>query len=417
MELQSYPRPLKFGSVKNLRFVWNSSRDVGSAAAAAGIDGITPEQFRENLTRNLEQVHRKLLNGYRFHDLRFVPIRKQSGAMRAVCVPTVADRLVQRLALHHLTSHKDRLKIINPVSFGFIKGADRGTISASKRATELRNEQPWALKTDISAFFDNIDRQFLNKEIRKKLGNSSLVPILLEAVKCEIRAAHPKEKSEIEATGICRGRGLRQGMPLSPLLANFFLKDFDHKILGSGIPAIRYADDLIFFRNSRQECEEVRQKVESLLKELSLEIPSLNSANTKTFIKPPDEPVEFLGFNISNQGKAGEYRRNIPKTSMHRVRDKLTEYSNIAYLEREKIDISTLRNRINSIRDGYFHVYKDADNFDSFRDFMVTETNRVCESVWSNLLGEDALKQLSLRQKRIIGIAPFPMKKVAKETA
>lgn len=47
-------------------------------------------------------------------------------------------------------------------------------------------------------------------------------------------------------------QGVRQGMPLSPLFANFYLCDFDDLIKKAGLNCIRYADDLIFFSDSEK---------------------------------------------------------------------------------------------------------------------------------------------------------------------
>lgn len=38
-------------------------------------------------------------------------------------------------------------------------------------------------------------------------------------------------------------KGVPQGSPISPLLANFFLEDFDRTLEAAGRKLIRYADD------------------------------------------------------------------------------------------------------------------------------------------------------------------------------
>jgi hypothetical protein len=50
--------------------------------------------------------------------------------------------------------------------------------------------------------------------------------------------------------------GLRQGMPVSPMLSNLLLKRFDEGLDKQGIVAVRYADDIAVFARSREECLE-----------------------------------------------------------------------------------------------------------------------------------------------------------------
>ena len=42
-----------------------------------------------------------------------------------------------------------------------------------------------------------------------------------------------------------RGRGLPQGSPVSPLLANLYLDTFDEELLDQGFRLVRFADDFV----------------------------------------------------------------------------------------------------------------------------------------------------------------------------
>ncbi len=55
------------------------------------------------------------------------------------------------------------------------------------------------------------------------------------------------------------GVGVRQGMPLSPILANLVLSEFDGKIEKSGLKMVRYADDIaIFLKPNRKHKKATR---------------------------------------------------------------------------------------------------------------------------------------------------------------
>jgi RNA-directed DNA polymerase len=83
--------------------------------------------------------------GYQFSMLRAVPIPKEHGRYRIICIPTVRDRIVQR-AVNAYLAKGDRCRLANEVSYGFIP--NRSVEKAVKRAAELRREKKWAYKTD-----------------------------------------------------------------------------------------------------------------------------------------------------------------------------------------------------------------------------------------------------------------------------
>ena len=52
------------------------------------------------------------------------------------------------------------------------------------------------------------------------------------------------------------GVGVRQGMPLSQMLANRVLSEFDSKIEKRGLKMVRYADDIAIFFETKQKAQE-----------------------------------------------------------------------------------------------------------------------------------------------------------------
>jgi retron-type reverse transcriptase len=190
---------------------WRESRDASSTPGAKGIDGLTARQFSENRDHHFSRIIEDIKRGaYRFADLRPFFVPKKSGKLRVICVPTVADRLVQRVIIDQLTRN-DRFRLVNPVSFGFVRG--KGVQAAIKEAIKRRADREWALKTDIQSFFDRIDRAKLKELIKRRLRNHSLVPLLCDAVDCEVRAKTQLDRRRLQELGIHGGRGLRQGMP------------------------------------------------------------------------------------------------------------------------------------------------------------------------------------------------------------
>ena len=157
---------------------------------------------------------------------------------RVICVPAVEDRLIQRVALAYLTAG-DKLSIKNAVSYGFHRGKDTGVREAIRTARNIRVQHRWVLKSDIQSFFDEIDRSALKKDLVRTLKQRSVLPFLLSAIDTEIRPSDNADRARLSRTSITVGRGLRQGMPLSPLLSNFVLREFDRGVIRANFNMVR----------------------------------------------------------------------------------------------------------------------------------------------------------------------------------
>jgi retron-type reverse transcriptase len=235
-------------SEANLRDVWKEYRPRAKNSAP-GVDGITPKQFNDNLTEQIASIRKKVSDGYFFSALRAVSVpKKDPTKFRIICVPTIQDRVVQRALLRVIERRASRLRIANDVSFGFVKDTDstkRGAPAARAVAIQRRQTKQWVFKADISAFFDRINRRDLIVNFRRSFQLKSLMPLVEAAIACEVDASDPRIKRILNENGIKIGEGLRQGMPLSPILSNFVLRDFDQAFVAARYDLVRYADDLI----------------------------------------------------------------------------------------------------------------------------------------------------------------------------
>ena len=80
------------------RPVYEAYQAVKSNGGAAGVEGQTIEPFDADLKSNLYQVWNRMSSGSYFPPpVRAVSIPKKSGGQRILGVPTVADRVAQRV--------------------------------------------------------------------------------------------------------------------------------------------------------------------------------------------------------------------------------------------------------------------------------------------------------------------------------
>lgn len=352
---------LKVFSLPALTQAWNDLvlNTKSQSRNTTGVDGISINDFAENSKYFLLKLFRELKNQkFHFSELKAVLIKKPNGKDRLICVPTVKDRIVQRALLNFL-AEKYHNKVANDFSYGFIKG--RSVKDAADLACALRVSKPWVFKTDITAFFDTIDRAILQSALGRIVRERSLHPILFEVIDCEAKPpASRVGRNRIAKLGIAAGRGLRQGMPLSPFLSNLLLTSFDEKVISAGIPGVRYADDLVFFASSHDECLRIAKFCETQFLQLQLSIPKLGPIESKSVIYAPAEPAEFLGLELAPSTKGFELR--LSDKQIERISDEMRGYGSVKELLSRKITLRNLGIVLRAKCNGYLTAYDVCTN-------------------------------------------------------
>jgi len=251
--------------------------------------------------------------------------------------------------------------LANKISYGFVQG--RTVQNAAGIACRLRDTHQWVLKTDIRSFFDQIDRALLGRAINRLVREKSLHRILFSAMSCEIGPVARTKQKRILNLGIKQGLGIRQGMPLSPFFSNIILLPFDTEIESSGIRAVRYADDLIFFADSRKSCENILEKCKEILHQLKLSVPGLEE-NTKTVIYEPDQPAEFLGLGINKQ--RSRYELELLPAQASEIRRRILALGSVKELLAQRITLANLGRAIDSRISGYVAAYDCCSDIEKF---------------------------------------------------
>lgn len=351
-------------------------------AARVGHDGQSLESFARRLEAEISVISRELRAGkYAFSKLDPYFIPKKDGKERVICVPTVADRLVQRAILDSISA-KQRWQT-NPVSYGFV--TDGGVERAVMKAVEYRGEAPWVFKTDITKFFDRVSRDLLRSRIRLIVKQRSVIPLLLAAVDCEIRPRRASHVARIRALGIVEGRGVRQGMPLSPFFANLFLADFDRLCIERKIKALRYADDLICFAQTKSVIEEIAVFCKTELQKIELEIPDIVSG-AKSQICSPVESVEFLGVELATK-KVGGYEVRVGQRQLGQIKHNLYMLGSLKELKDRRVDMANFGAVLAGTVAGYTTAY----------DFCANHAQLVASlGIWRREVVRSVAKELGI---------------------
>ncbi len=237
------------------------------------------QEFEKTLSSNINSIITSVKTGeYIPSDLIGMMIEKSGGNKRALAVPDVRDRILQRAVANIITPSIERL--LEDTSFAYRKGLSRKTAARAIKEAKSKGMN-YVLKCDIEAFFDNVDWQILFKKLDILFGNDPVLSLLKVWV---------RQSVILNNLRIIRRQGLPQGSVISPLLANLYLDQFDEEI-EDRFKLIRYADDVLILCRSEEEAEEAKREVEESLKELKLEI-NKNKEGIFTF----DEGFQYLGY-------------------------------------------------------------------------------------------------------------------------
>jgi RNA-directed DNA polymerase len=400
------PKPRVIASKARLRDVWKYSSDAKGRGSSPGSDGVSPKQFRGTLEKNLESIHQDIQGGtFQFSPLKAFPISKGNGKIRLICAPTVRDRLVQRLIVEYLVTG-DKLGVKNNVSFGFVRDAG-GVPAAVKAARRIREEYPWALKSDITSFFDRIQRTPLALHLEKTLGSSSILPLLLKTLDAEVDDKPLLVSGWLQNAGLKKGEGLRQGMPLSPLLSNFVLKTFDRHFEKKQAPLVRYADDFTIFAKSKLDCDAYLAETKGVLAKLGHDVPD-PGPNSKTVIATPDDAVDFLGYEIV-KGASGAYDIVIPDHAFKNIRETLAKYHDLdGGIARYKT-LDRMLQSLGSVAQSFASVYALGKNKVALRSHVENCRANAVTKIAEQLFGAEVISKMEDRKKKFLGLTLDPL--------
>jgi hypothetical protein len=143
--------------------VWEAYRQVKANQGAPGVDGVTLEQFDEDLKDNLYRIWNRLSSGSYFPPpVKAVEIPKpHGGGTRILGIPTIADRVAQTVVARRLEEKVE--PIFHPDSYGY--RPRRSALDAVGACRERCWKTDWVIDLDIQKFFDSVDHALMVKAV------------------------------------------------------------------------------------------------------------------------------------------------------------------------------------------------------------------------------------------------------------
>jgi len=123
-----------------------------SKSSAAGIDGVTAQQYAEHLDENLRDLHERLHSGgYQAAPVERVWIEKDDGGQRPIGKPTFEDTMVQRAVAMLLEAIYEQDFLDS--SYGFRPGRSPHAALHEIRERCMNEGMSWIVDADVSGYF------------------------------------------------------------------------------------------------------------------------------------------------------------------------------------------------------------------------------------------------------------------------
>jgi RNA-directed DNA polymerase len=277
-----------------LAYAYRCSRANGGEA---GVDGqtfaaIEAYGVEKWLGELAEELHQKR---YRPQAVRRGYTPKADGGQRPLGIPTVKDRVVQTAAVLVLGPIFEA--DLQPEQHAYRPG--RSALDAIQQVQALMDAgHTQVVDADLSGYFDSIPHAELMKSVIRRVSDRHLLGLIKAWLQMPVEERDERGRTRRTTRNRDEGKGTPQGSPLSPLLANLYMRRFilGWKVLGHearlNAHIVNYADDFVIC--CRSNAEPALAVMRDMMAKLKL---TVNERKTR-ICRGPDEPFRFLGYTI-----------------------------------------------------------------------------------------------------------------------
>lgn len=238
--------------------------------AAAGVDGVTWQEYGDGLEERLVDLHGRIHRGaYHAKPSRRVWIAKDDGRQRPLGIAALEDKIVQAAVGRVLNQiwEEDFLGF----SYGFRPGRSQHDALDALCAGITSKKVNYVVDLDIRSFFDKVGHDHMEKFVRHRIGDERLVRLILKW----LRAGVIEDGQWFETK-----EGTPQGSVISPLLANLYLhhvldlwvQAWRKKVARGEMIVVRYADDAVLGFQYREDAEKFLEQLRERVRKFGLEL-------------------------------------------------------------------------------------------------------------------------------------------------
>ena len=269
--------------------------------ANKGAPGVDGQDFSDIEADGLERWLGELALALREETYRPDPIRrafipKSNGKERPLGISTVRDRVCMTAAM--LVLEPISTLMLPPEQYAYRSGRNAHQALAEVGDLLFQGHTD-VVDADLADYFGSIPHADLLQSVARRIVDRRVLHLIKMWLECPVEETDDRGRKRRTTKARDERRGIPQGSPLSPLLANLYMrrlvlgwKKFGlEESLGSRL--VVYADDLVILCR-KGNAEEALQRLREMTGKLGL---TVNEEKTR-ICRAPGEAFDFLGYTF-----------------------------------------------------------------------------------------------------------------------